>query len=140
MSQGNYSYLEQQLENGRPLDPNVVANYWKRVFRQMRTPLIPLEQYDQFGQLDQIEDDVEKLKKIKELIDEMPKLNQRTLKFCIEFFQEVVDYESENRMTAYNIAITVSHNIFRSVGDTGNDIVNHGVYYDAFIRMIENYD
>ena len=59
----------------------------------------------------------------------MPKLNQRTLKFLCEFFQEVVDYEPNNldehfpndselsnkgnRMTAYNIAVCVGPNIFR---------------------------
>ena len=59
----------------------------------------------------------------------MPKLNQRTLKFLVEFFNEVVDYEPNNlsqhfpddlalsnkgnRMTAYNIAVCVGPNIFR---------------------------
>ena len=43
-------------------------------------------------------------------------------------------------MTIYNVAITVGPNIFRSVNDTAESIMNHSVYYDVFIRMIENYD
>ena len=85
----------------------------------------------------------------------MPKLNQRTLKFLVEFFQEVVDYEPNNlgqrfpddqtlsnkgnRMTAYNIAVCVGPNIFRTKTENAS-ILNHGVFYDCFIRLIENYD
>ena len=43
-------------------------------------------------------------------------------------------------MTAYNIAVTVGPNIFRENEEKPSSIMRHGVYYDAFIRMIENVD
>ena len=73
------------------------------------------------------------------LKDERP-LNYSTLKFCCNFFQEVVSYESFNKMTAYNVSITVSPNIFRPMIHQENELLNVGVYYDAMIRMIENYN
>ena len=39
MSQANFSFLE-SVE-----DANVVANYFKRVLREMKEPLVPEEQY-----------------------------------------------------------------------------------------------
>ena len=84
----------------------------------------------------------------------MPKLNQRTLKFLVEFFQEVVDYEPHNldqhfpddktlrnkgnRMSAYNVSVCVAPNIFRTKSENTKSILNHGVFYDCFIRLIEN--
>lgn len=47
---------------------------------------------------------------------------------------------SGNRMTAYNIAVTVGPNIFRKTNESAESILDHGVYYDTFIRMIENYE
>lgn len=42
MSQGNYAYLK-NMENA-----NLVANHWKRIFREMAEPLFPEEFYDAF--------------------------------------------------------------------------------------------
>ena len=43
-------------------------------------------------------------------------------------------------MTSYNIAVTVAPNIFRPKTERLDDIITHGVYYDAMIKMIENYE
>ena len=43
-------------------------------------------------------------------------------------------------MNTYNIAVTVSPNIFRSRNDLAEDILKHAVYYDALIQMIEKYE
>ena len=43
-------------------------------------------------------------------------------------------------MTSYNIAVTVGPNIFRPKSDRQQDIITVGIYYDAMIKMIENYD
>ena len=61
------------------------------------------------------------------------------LKFLLEFLLEVVTYESENKMTTYNIAVTVGPNIFRPRQNNADDILRVGVFYDAMIRMMENF-
>ena len=43
-------------------------------------------------------------------------------------------------MTSYNVAVTVSPNIFRSRNNRSEDIMNHAVYYGAMITMIDRYD
>jgi len=75
---------------------------------------------------------------IERIVWSLPPLNRRTLEFCVKFFNELIRYQAKNRMTAYNIAVTVSPNIFRSDSDQAISIVNHSVYYDAFIIMIES--
>ena len=77
------------------MDPNIVANYLKRVFRQMKEPLIPEEQFRQLGELDNENEEneenefmsaKEKNAAIKNIIEQMPVINQRTLKFICVFF------------------------------------------------------
>ena len=43
-------------------------------------------------------------------------------------------------MTPYNIAVTVSPNIFRSRENASAEIFSHAIFYQAFISMIENYE
>lgn len=50
MSQGNYAYLT-KIDNA-----NLVANHWKRIFREMAEPLFPEELYDDFCESAGIED------------------------------------------------------------------------------------
>ena len=50
MSQGNYAYLK-KIDNA-----NLVANHWKRIFREMAEPLFPEELYDDFCEAAGIED------------------------------------------------------------------------------------
>ena len=54
--------------------------------------------------------------------------------------REVVQHEPQNRMTSYNIAVTVGPNIFRPLAVRPADLFNAGTYYDVFIRMLENYE
>ena len=54
--------------------------------------------------------------------------------------REVVEHEPDNRMTSYNIAVTVGPNIFRPLTVRPEDLFNAGTYYDVIIRMMENFD
>ena len=67
-------------------------------------------------------------------------MRKSTLKFCVKFFEEVVEYEPDNKMTPYNIAVTVAPNIFRSQENASAEIFSHAIFYQTFISMIENYD
>jgi len=74
--------------------------------------------------------------KLKQLLANLPQLNYNTLKFIIQFMREVTEQEPHNRMTAYNIAVTVGPNIFRPLTVRPADLINAGTFYDAMIRMI----
>ena len=102
----NFSYLA-DLD-----DPHLVANYWKHMLREMKNPLIPFEHYELYGALAEIPEQRRPMR-IKVLVGKLDTLRRNTLKFCCEFFSELIQYESDNKMTSYNIAVTVGPNIFR---------------------------
>lgn len=62
------------------------------------------------------------------------------MRFIINFMREVTNKEPQNRMNAYNIAVTVGPNIFRPEKVRPADLFNAGTYYDVVIRMMENYE
>ena len=78
----------------------------------MRNPLIPFDHYEQYGELASMSE-MDKFLKIKKLVDKLEPINRNTLMFCLDFFIELISYESNNKMTSYNIAVTVGPNIFR---------------------------
>ena len=82
----------------------------------MRNPLIPFDQYEEYRELATMSE-LEKFKRIKLLIDQLEPINRNTLKFCLDFFSELISYENDNKMTSYNIAVTVGPNIFRPKAD-----------------------
>ena len=90
MSQENYPFLK-SIDN-----PHLVANYWKRLLREMQEPLIPYDRYEDFGKLDQFEDNMEKNKEILRILSVMKQtqlIHYNTLKFLVKFFAEVVAHE-----------------------------------------------
>ena len=104
-----------------------------------RTPLIPYDSYEKFKSLEQVSDG-ERFGKIREYVFELDPLRRNTLHFLIQFFVKVVELEPENKMNAYNMAVTVGPNMFRPESTTDEDIMGVGIFYDAIIRMIENCD
>ena len=109
------------------------------MLREMKNPLIPFKHYEAYGDLNNTPQE-QRFNKIKELVWKLEPLRRNTLKFCIEFFREFVTYVEFNLMNTYNIAVTVSPNIFRSRNDLAEDILKLAVYYDALIQMIEKYE
>ena len=74
---------------------------------------------------------------MKFLLNQLPDLNFNTLKLHVEFFAEVAEQEPFNKMTAYNVAVTVGPNIFRPKFHSKDEILNVGIFYDLLITMIE---
>ena len=146
MSQGDYGYL------GGVREPHVVTNFWKRVLRYMRVPLVPFTFYNQFKQVggaamphcsNQSHTqllDLLTLVDLKRLINKLPHLNFWTLKLHIYFFTKVVANEAHNRMSPYNIAVTVGPNIIRPHKFDRVDFDESAIVYDVIVQMIENYD
>ena len=62
------------------------------------------------------------------------------MKFIIDFLRTVVEEEQHNKMTHYNIAVTVGPNIFRPKDLKPSDLINAGTFYDIMIRMMTNFD
>ena len=142
ISKGNYLFLPSVKS------PHTVTNYWKRVLREMKQPLIPFDLYYNFEQIGEITQqtstketqvDIIMLMNIKFMLNKLPDLNYNTLKYHIEFFDEVTMSEPFNKMTAYNLAVTVGPNIFRPEQNSAKDLVNVGIFYELIITMIQNH-
>ena len=148
MSQGNFAFLP-TVE-----DPHTITNYWKRLLREMKEPLIPFDLYGNFEQIGELTRSAMSNKSqeerktdsqfehlmllnIKFLLNQLPDLNFNTLKFHVEFFAEVAQQEPYNKMSAYNVAVTVGPNIFRPKFHSKDEILNVGIFYDLLITMIE---
>ena len=127
LSQGNYSIFN----NDKLLkDPHIVANYLKRLLRESYYPLIPQEQIEDFQRASiNTEEGLDiSCESIKQIVEKLPVLNRNILQFLAKFFKVLVGYEPQNKMTAYNVAVTVAPNIFRTeVEET--DLGTHGVFY-----------
>ena len=133
MSQGNFNYLK------KVTNVHTVTNYWKRLLREMKQPLIPFQLYEQFGKIKD-KHESERIPYLKDLINELDTLHFNTLQFHIEFFREIVQHEPLNKMTSYNVAVTVGPNIFRPLVARPGDLSQHGTYYDIIIKMIDKCD
>ena len=118
----------------------------------MKQPLIPYDLYDKFLWTSRVEIDngdhfkklnvqlIFALLKLKYWIKQLPRINFDTLKFHMQVFKMIVKNEPLNKMSAYNVAITVGPNIFRPKSTRPEDITNVGSYYELIIQMIQQYD
>ena len=97
--------------------------------RESREPLIPDQQYRALAA-----DGAD----IKSVVRTLPALNRSTLQLIVRLAKALVGYESKNKMTPYNVAITLGPNIFRAKVEDPN-LETHKIYYDALIEMIEKY-
>ena len=102
MSQGNHAFIRDVT------DPHIVTNYWKRVLREMKEPIIPFDMYVPFGKIldgdamllsfssscdtNVVQDDSIQLLKLKSALNELPDINFNTLKYHIAFFKEVISF------------------------------------------------
>ena len=108
LSFGNYSFLEEQIA------PTDVANMLKNVIKNLKTPLFPYRQYFQIGRLIDVEED-ELPKRMKDIVKSVyleDRQAYNTLKLCFDFFQLIVKNVEYNKMTAYNLSVTISPYLF----------------------------
>ena len=49
------------------MQPHTVANYWKKLMKEMRNPIIPFDHYEKYAQITTMTE-LEKFKQISELI------------------------------------------------------------------------
>jgi len=91
-----------------------IANFFKQIIRELAEPIVPFKDYSKFRDMEMGGSLEEKLNQLADYLMLMPKLNRNTLLFIIRFFRKVATYEEFNKMTAYNLAVVVTPNIFRS--------------------------
>lgn len=84
LTMGNYFYL---TEMGK--EPNVAANFLKKVLSNMKEPLCTFDLYYTFKSICEIPKE-NRVEKIREACLKLPMLNRNTFVFLIEFFNRIV--------------------------------------------------
>lgn len=119
---------------------NEVANFLKEMLREMVEPVCPFALYPRFRDMEAGLKAEDRLDAIIEILQLMPVLNRNTLLYLARFFQKISTYSKDNMMPAYNLAVVVTPNLFRSKELTAVDLSRHGTLVDIFIVMMENTD
>ena len=109
LSQGNFSVLQDLAEK-----PHDIANFLKQILRELAEPICPFNLYPKFRDMIITDSREDKLNELAEYLMLMPLLNRNTLLFIVRFFRKVAVYEDKNKMTAYNLAVVITPNVFRS--------------------------
>ena len=117
MSQGNYQALATKLA-----EPHVIANYLKRLLRESKLPLLPKAAYEALLEVEG------ELPDLKSLVDAMPVLNKNILQMIIKYCKHLAEREPTNKMTSYNLAVTLGPSIFRAEVEEA-DIASHANFY-----------
>jgi hypothetical protein len=96
----------------------------KEILRELQEPICPFEKYEEFRDLSKLLTPSQKLDQIVALLRDLPELNRNTLLYLARFFWEVQTHSAKNKMTAYNLAVIVTPNLFRSRELTSKDLLN----------------
>jgi len=107
---GNYPNLEEMEE----FQPNDAAGLLKMFFHDLPEPLIPYHMFNDFlsSQVD-YDTTEERLQCLSKLIDSLPELNYRVLKYLTQFMVRVVSNQEVNKMGAENLAMCFGPNILQ---------------------------
>ena len=120
--------------------PNEVANFMKEILRSLEQPVCPFEKYPEFRDLPKLMSPQKKLESVVVLLRDLPDINRVTLLYLARFFNKVSTYQDKNKMTAYNLAVIITPNLFRSRELTSKDLLNHGTLTDIFTLVMGNVD
>lgn len=112
----------------------------KEILRELQEPVCPWEKYAEFRDLSKLLTPSQKLASIVTLLRDLPELNRSTLLYLARFFNMVQSHSEFNKMTAYNLAVIVTPNLFRSRELTSKDLLNQGVLTDVFTVIMTNID
>jgi hypothetical protein len=91
------------------IDIHAITGVLKLFFRELNPPLMTFELYGDF--MNAVNCD---LSVVKALIDKLPEVNRRVLRYLLYFLNEVAQHADNNRMRPMNLAIVFSPNLFKS--------------------------
>eukprot|EP00842_Homolaphlyctis_polyrhiza_P001057 jgi/Hompol1/1952/HPOL_005807-RA len=108
-------------------DPNVPGSLFKLWLRELSDPLIPAEHYPQcvsVGQEDRRLDQKELYEKATGIVEQLPEINRRVVRFTIQFLQIIAEPQNQpfTKMTVANLAMVFAPNFLRCPSDNPTTI------------------
>ncbi|XP_056111645.1 rho GTPase-activating protein 12b isoform X15 [Rhinichthys klamathensis goyatoka] len=123
------------LEDSKWEDIHVTTGALKMFFRELPEPLFTYTSFNDFVEAIKNSDYKQRVQSIKDLIKQLPKPNQETMKALFEHLKRVIDHGEVNRMTTQSVAIVFGPTLLRPEIETGNMAV-HMVYQNQIVELI----
>ncbi|XP_034018098.1 rho GTPase-activating protein 18 [Thalassophryne amazonica] len=92
------------------------ASLLKLFIRELPHPLLTVEYLSAFIAVNKLPTRKQQLQALNLLVLLLPEANRDTLKVLVEFFQRVIDHQSQNKMTLNNVSVVMAPNIFMFKG------------------------
>ncbi|XP_026132117.1 rho GTPase-activating protein 12b isoform X3 [Carassius auratus] len=123
------------LEDNKWEDIHVTTGALKMFFRELPEPLFTYASFNDFVEAIKPSDYKQRVQSIKDLIKQLPKPNQETMKVLFRHLKRVIDHGEVNRMTTQSVAIVFGPTLLRPEVETGNMAV-HMVYQNQIVELI----
>ncbi|RXN09637.1 rho GTPase-activating 12-like isoform X7 [Labeo rohita] len=123
------------LEDNKWEDIHVTTGALKMFFRELPEPLFTYASFNDFVEAIKPSDYKQRVQSIKDLIKQLPKPNQETMKVLFKHLKRVIDHGEVNRMTTQSVAIVFGPTLLRPEIETGNMAV-HMVYQNQIVELI----
>uniref|UniRef100_A0A8C1NDS3 Rho GTPase activating protein 12b n=1 Tax=Cyprinus carpio TaxID=7962 RepID=A0A8C1NDS3_CYPCA len=123
------------LEDSKWEDIHVTTGALKMFFRELPEPLFTYASFNDFVEAIKHSDYKQRVQSIKDLIKQLPKPNQETMKVLFKHLKRVIDHGEVNRMTTQSVAIVFGPTLLRPEIETGNMAV-HMVYQNQIVEQI----
>uniref|UniRef100_A0A8C5QEK9 Rho GTPase activating protein 23 n=1 Tax=Leptobrachium leishanense TaxID=445787 RepID=A0A8C5QEK9_9ANUR len=121
----NKGLCENNIQDQRWQDLNVVSSLLKSFFRKLPEPLFTDDKYNDFIEANRVEDSRERLKTLRKLIRELPSYYYETLRFLVRHLKTVADHAEKNKMEPRNLALVFGPTLVRTSEDNMTDMVTH---------------
>ncbi|XP_051522466.1 rho GTPase-activating protein 12b isoform X3 [Myxocyprinus asiaticus] len=123
------------LEENKWEDIHVTTGALKMFFRELPEPLFTYTSFNDFVEAIKNSDYKQRVQSIKDLIKQLPKPNQETMKVLFKHLKRVIDHGEVNRMTTQSVAIVFGPTLLRPEIETGNMAV-YMVYQNQIVELI----
>ena len=109
--------LRKKIDQGEDVNleeakTHTLANLLKLFFRELPSPLLTYDLFREFMDTRALQPKPEQcIATMKEVVSRIPTMNQKALKYVVDFFSEVSQYQESNKMNAENLAIVFGPNL-----------------------------
>ncbi|KAM8827247.1 rho GTPase-activating protein 18 isoform 2-T2 [Synchiropus picturatus] len=112
--------LHQELETSfydetfpwKQLKPHDAASLLKLFIRELPHPLLTVEYLNAFIAVNKLPTKKQQLQALSLLVLLLPEANRDSLKALVEFFQHVIEHQTQNKMSLNNVSVIMAPNIF----------------------------
>uniref|UniRef100_A0A671QMK4 SLIT-ROBO Rho GTPase-activating protein 3-like n=1 Tax=Sinocyclocheilus anshuiensis TaxID=1608454 RepID=A0A671QMK4_9TELE len=145
-SQTEVNHIRDAFERGEdPLtdsesDIDSVAGVLKLYFRGLEKPLFPEESFSQLMECVQMENMTEKVAQIKTIVSSFPRPVVIVMRYLFAFLHHVSQYNDENMMQPYNLAVCFGPSLLRGVEMGGDEVTLAPQINDLVKTMIIHHE